>query len=115
MNTTDTATRYLRPASTIIENAEGFVIEADMPGVAREGLKLTVDKDVLTILGKRNATGLGARNLHRETSALDYRRAFEIGQEIDRNGVAANFTQGVLRVFLPKVAEVKPRRVDVVG
>lgn len=116
MNSTESAVRYLRPAATIIENPEGFVIEADMPGVTREGLKLTVDKGVLTILGKRNAVNAtGARRIHQETSGLDYRRVFELGREINRNGVVANFALGVLRVFLPKVAEVQPRRVEVAG
>jgi HSP20 family molecular chaperone IbpA len=113
MNNTSTPVRYLRPAASIVENADGFIIEADLPGVTREGLELTVDQDSLTIVGKRNQAPLGGRNLHRESTACDYRRAFELGREIDRQRVEARLEQGVLRVFLPKVEAIKPRRVEI--
>jgi HSP20 family protein len=110
-----TPTRYLRPAASVVENANGFLIEADLPGVNREGLELTVDGENLSIVGKRGSRQLGGRNLHRETNSADYRRVFELGREIDRQRVEARFEQGVLRVFLPKVEAVKPRRVEVVS
>lgn len=112
MNTT--TLRYVRPAASIIENADGFIVEADLPGVAKEGLELTVDKDTLVIVGRRAQKNFGNR-LHSESVAADFRRAFELGREIDRQGVAAQFNQGVLRVFLPKAAELKPRRVEIAG
>ena len=112
---TSTPVRYLRPAASIVENADGFVIEADMPGVTKEGVQLTVDQDSLTIVGKRNAPALGGRSLHRESVTADYRRAFELGREIDRQRVEARLDQGVLRVFLPKLDEIKPRRVEIAG
>jgi HSP20 family protein len=110
-----TTTRTMRPAATIIEKPEGFFVEADMPGVAREGIGITVEDDVLTITGKRNGLPEGKRALHRETTPLDYRRAFELGREIDRARVAARFNEGVLQVFLPKAEELKPRRIEVAG
>jgi len=110
-----TTNHYVRPAATIIENQDGFLIEADLPGVTREGLQLTVEDDTLTILGKRAAATNGSRQLHRETVPIDYRRAFELGREIDRAKVEARFEQGVLRVFLPKAEALKPRRVEVAG
>jgi len=117
MNCTSTSTKFLRPAATVIEKPEGFVIEADLPGVAREGIELNVENDVLTIQGKRGAvTGNnGTRPLYRESSSLDYRRAFELGREIDRSKVTARFEQGVLQVFLPKAESLKPRRIDIAG
>ena len=110
-----TTNRYLRPAATIVENQDGFLIEADLPGVNREGLQLTVEDDTLTILGKRSARSDGARALHREILPIDYRRAFELGREVDRTKVEARFEQGVLRVFLPKAEALKPRRIEVAG
>ena len=115
MNNVSTPTRYLRPAATVVENQDGFVVEADMPGVSRDGLELTVDQDSLSIVGKRGARQLGDRSLHRESAAYDYRRVFELGRDIDRQRVEARFDQGVLRVYLPKVEAVKPRRVEVVS
>jgi HSP20 family protein len=108
-----TTNRYLRPAATIIENKDGFLVEADLPGVNREGLQLTVEDDTLTILGKRNVSANDSRVLHRETSSADYRRAFELSRQIDRTKVEARFEQGVLRVFLPKAEALKPRRIEI--
>lgn len=105
---------YLRPAATIIENKDGFLIEADLPGVSRDGLQITVEDDNLTILGKRTNTKPG-RTVHRESFGYDYRREFELGRVIDRSKVSARFDQGVLQVFLPKAEELKPRRIEIAG
>ena len=115
MNNVSTPTRYLRPAASVVENRDGYIVEADMPGVSREGLELVVDQDSLSIVGKRGERKLGDRSLHRESKSADFRRVFELGREIDRQRVEARFDQGVLRVYLPKVEAVKPRRVEVVS
>lgn len=114
MNCT-TSAKYLRPAASIIERADAYVIEADLPGVPREGIELNVENDVLTIQGKRKATSSAGRALHQESTSFDYRRAFEIGREIDRSKVVAKFEQGVLQILLPKTEALKPRRVEVAG
>jgi len=114
MNTATKST-YLRPAATIIENDDAFVIEADLPGVTREGLSLTVENDTLTIVGKRGTVNHSGRALHRESHGIDYRRVFELGREIDRNRVEARFDQGVLRVLLGKADAMKPRRIEIRG
>lgn len=116
MNCTANNTKFLRPAATVIEKPEGFLIEADLPGVTKEGIELNVENDVLTIRGKRRATTPATgRAVYRESSGLDYRRAFELGREIDRSKVTARFDAGVLQVFLPKSEALKPRRIDVAG
>ena len=109
------STKYLRPASTVVEKAEGYLIEADLPGVARDGIQLTIEDDALTILGKRGEKPAGTRQLHRESTGYDYRRSFALGREIERKGVTARFADGVLQVFLPKAEALKPRRIDVAG
>jgi HSP20 family protein len=114
MNCTNTA-KFLRPAASIIEKPEGYIIEADLPGVPREGIELNVENDTLTIKGKRPVSASAGRILHRESRSLDYQRAFELGREIDRSRVTARFESGVLQVFLPKSEALKPRRVDVAG
>jgi HSP20 family protein len=115
MNNTCNSTKFLRPAATLIERPDGFMVEADMPGVAKEGVTLTLEDDTLTILGKRGVTPAGARALHRESTSLDFRRAFELGRQIDRSRVSARLEQGVLQVFLPKAEELKPRRIEIAG
>jgi HSP20 family protein len=115
MNCTTNTAKYLRPAASVIENADGYTIEADMPGVSREGIELNVEKGVLTLKGKRGTSTNQGRSLHRESASLDYLRAFQLGREIDLGRVTARFDQGVLQVFLPKSEALKPRRVEVAG
>lgn len=91
------------------------MIEADMPGVAREGVQLNVENDVLTIVGTRKEASHQTRPIHRESRSLNYRRAFTLGRDIDRSRVSAKFEQGVLQVFLPLSEDVKPRRIDIGG
>lgn len=107
--------KFLRPASTIVEKADGYLIEADMPGVTREGLAITVKDDTLTITGRRTNPPANARALHRERTNLDYERSFELGREIDSSRVSARLEQGVLQIFLPKTEALKPRRIEVAG
>jgi HSP20 family protein len=83
--------------------------------VPRENIQLTVEDDTLTIVGKRGEKPAGPRALHRESTSYDFRRAFELGREIDRTAVSARFAEGVLQVFLPKAEALKPRRIEVVG
>jgi len=110
-----TTNKTMRPAATIIEKPEGYYVEADMPGVAKDAIGITIEDDTLTITGKRNTPPIGSRALHREIAPLDYSRAFELGREIDSSKVAARFNEGVLQVFLPKAETAKPRRVEVAG
>ncbi len=114
MNCTNN-TKFLRPAASVIEKADGFLIEADLPGVAKEGIQLNVENDILTIQGIRKEASPAGRSIHKESRSLDYRRAFTLGREIDRSKVSARFEQGVLQVFLPKTEALKPRRIDVAG
>lgn len=112
---TSTSAKFLRPASTIVEKADGYIIEADMPGVTRDGLAITVKDDTLTITGRRTKLPVNARALHRERTNLDYERSFELGREIDSAHVSARLEQGVLQIFLPKAEALKPRRIEVAG
>ncbi|OIQ67256.1 Hsp20/alpha crystallin family protein [mine drainage metagenome] len=50
---------------------------------------------------------------HVEVAAPRYARTFTLGKELDRDKVAAEFRQGVLKLHIPKVEHVKPRRIDV--
>jgi len=113
MNTC-TPVKFLKPAATIVEKSDGFLIEADMPGITREGLTITVENSTLTITGQRRGASANVRPLHRERPTLDYQRTFELGREIDGTRASARLDQGVLQLFLPKSEALKPRRIAVV-
>ena len=107
--------RYVAPEVNIIETTEGFVLEADMPGVNKEGLQVTLEGSELTLVGHRDeAQPVKGTLIHRESRAADFRRVFELAPEIDSARIGARIENGVLTVTLPKTEKVKPRKISVV-
>lgn len=103
---------YLLPAVDIFQSSEGYTLEADMPGVTREGLEIYLDRNELTILGRRSAVTAGSRH-YRESGEGDFRRVFELHPEIDTDRISAKVENGVLTLHLAKREEVKPRRIAI--
>lgn len=104
---------YLTPLANILETAEGYVLEAEMPGVAKDGIEVTVENGELQILGHRAPQPERGRELFRESRRLDYRRVFELDPAIDVQRIDAKIEQGVLTLHLPKAEAVKPRKITV--
>jgi HSP20 family molecular chaperone IbpA len=103
------------PPLDIHETPEGLVLEADLPGVAPEHLEVRVEQNVLTIYGKVAWTQLpeGARLIYEEVRPGDYYRSFILSDEVDTDRIAADFSNGVLRLTLPKAAKARPRKIEV--
>jgi HSP20 family protein len=101
------------PEVNIFETAEGYVLEAEMPGVSKEGLEVTVEGNEITIVGRRNPLNVPGQTLHGERRALDFRRQFELDPAIDTSRVSARMDQGILTLTLPKSEKVKPRKIAV--
>ena len=108
------ATNTLVPPVDICEDKDGVTLYADLPGVGKEGLDVHIDKDTLQIAGKRNALADSqAENHYTEMPEKDFYRAFTIGEEIDREKISAQLTNGVLKVVLPKAERAKPKKIDI--
>ena len=106
---------YLTPLANILETKDGYVLEAEMPGVNKDGLDITVENGELTIVGRRAAAEPRGREVYRESRTLDYRRTFELDPSIDTAKVTAHLDQGVLTLHLPMADSVKPRKIAVNG
>ena len=104
---------YLTPPANIREDKDGYVLEAEMPGVAKDGLELTVENGELVIVGRRTAVQPGGKVVYRESRGFDYRRTFELDPSIDTTKISAKLDQGVLTLHLPKTDAVKPRKIAV--
>ena len=104
---------YALPEVDIFETKDGYVVEAEMPGVNKDGLEITLEGNEITIIGHRkNDAGAGVP-LFRERAPADYRRVFELDPAIDASKIAAKMDQGVLTLTLPKSEQVKPRKIAV--
>jgi len=113
--TTERPTRvnFSTPPANILETADGYVLQAEMPGVCKDGLEVTVENGELAISGRRTKFAAPGKELYRESRALDYRRVFELDPSIDASKITAKIEQGLLTLHLPKTEAVKPHRVQV--
>ncbi len=105
------------PALDIREVDNAYVIRADLPGVRRDDVDITVDRNVLTIRGKRQETGTNGdgRVLRSERIGGSFHRRLTLPQSINRNDISAQYENGVLEVVLPKGAEAQPLKIAVAG
>ena len=106
---------HLVPQVNIVETKDSFVLEAEMPGVSKEGLEVLLEGNELTIVGRRQTGVLGAEPVYRESSPRDFRREFVLDPSIDTSKLSATIEQGMLTVTLPKTEKVKPRKIQVTG
>lgn len=104
----------LVPPVDIVEDAEGIVVAADLPGVAKEDVAIAVEGDTLTLEGTvKLGEAPSMQPVYAEVGVARYRRSFVLGRDLDTSRIEAEIKNGVLRVRVPKQERAKPRRVDV--
>jgi HSP20 family protein len=103
------------PALDFSETAEGYLVEAALPGVKPEDVEITVENNVLTIKGEtRQETDSKQRNFHRiERRFGSFQRTIGLPTTVKADAIKADLTNGVLRLEIPKAEEVKPRKISV--
>lgn len=102
------------PRADVYETGDAIVVLADMPGVDENSVDITLEDKVLTIIGYVNpepSEGYGLA--YAEYRVGDYLRAFTLSDQIERNGIEATVKDGVLHLYLPKVEQVKKRRIAI--
>jgi len=104
---------WLQPQVNIVETKDAYVLEAEMPGVSKQGLEVLLEGNELTIVGRRDHEFLGTQLVYRESYDSDFRRSFELDPSIDTQRIAARMDNGVLHLELPKAEKVKPRKITI--
>ena len=86
-----------------------------MPGVARDGVEVTLEQRVLGIRGRADASAApeGLAPLHLEYEPGDYERSFTLPDAVDPSGIEARVRAGVLHLRLPKAGPAKRQRIEV--
>jgi HSP20 family protein len=115
---TEPADRPWAPAVDIYETPEhDVVLKAELPGMKREDIKVTVEHNRLSIEGERKLSGAVARDqYHRvESSYGTFRRSFTLPASVDASRVQAAHEDGVLTITVPQRPEAKPRQITVAG
>jgi HSP20 family protein len=105
--------QFIAPAATVLENADGYILEVEMPGVNKETLEMWIENNELTISGRRSMPSVEGTLLHRESRPENFRRTFELDPSIDSTKISAKIEQGVVSLTLPKAEQVKPRKIAV--
>ena len=103
------------PRADVIENGESYVIKAELPGVGKNDVKITLRENVLTIKGeKKEEKEEKDHNYHRiERPYGSFERSFSLPSNVKHDKIDAAFKDGVLIVTLPKAEEAKPKEIEV--
>ena len=111
----DSASVSWIPHVDVREEADRFVVTADVPGVEGKDLEVTADKGVLTIKGQRHSDRKASKDGFEsvERGSGTFLRRFTLPETVDVDGIKASHVNGVLELALPKRPQEQPRRITV--
>lgn len=104
------------PAVDVTESEDAYHVTAELPGVKKDDLDITINDGVLTINAEtrhESEQKEKGRMIRQERRYGKFVRSMRLGGDVDEGKVKANYEDGVLHLTLPKSEDVKPRKVDV--
>ena len=102
------------PAVDVYEDKDQFTVVAEVPGMKKEDLNLTLQNGVLTISGERNrGEQKPDHGFRSERFVGRFQRSITLPASVDPSGVKATYQDGLLKVMLPKSEEAKPKQIEV--
>jgi HSP20 family protein len=109
------ATTTWSPAVDIYETESDIMVKAELPGVERKDITLTLENNVLTLRGERRfEKETRQENYHRiERSYGGFHRAFSIPAAVDEEKIRADYKDGILTIALPRKEQVKPKQIKI--
>jgi HSP20 family protein len=108
------AEAYYTPLVDVIENADAFVFQADLPGVKAEDLDVSFENGALTIEGRvQPRQPQGRSYLWREYGVGHFYRSFNIETPVNADGIKAQLRNGVLELYVPKAEAAKSRKIAI--
>ena len=104
----DTKENVYEPAVNIIDSNEGYHVEVSVPGIQKEDLNVSVEKNTLTIsFEKKNETEQKEGKLiRREFAVRSFKSSFLLDDKIAVDKIEAKFENGILKLNLPKKEEM---------
>jgi HSP20 family protein len=103
------------PIVDIEEDNDSIMVKAEIPGMQKEDIKVSVQSNILTITGERkHESETKNKTFHRvERSYGKFSRMITLPTDVDSDKVKANYKDGILSITLPKPEAVKPKHIDV--
>ena len=114
-NTVGVAKRGFHPPVDIVEDKEEFILRAELPGVAKENLKVEVKENRLTLSGRKESSRERKDGEYRyaEAGYGEFTRAFELPRNVQGDLIRAEYKDGVLSLRIPKVKEALPKSITI--
>lgn len=105
------------PVADVWETPAAFRIDIEIPAVAAQSVDVSVDEGILVISGERRQTERAEadRNHRLERHHGKFSRRFRLPESADVQAISARIESGVLEVTIAKLAELKPRRIEVIA
>lgn len=104
-----------QPVVNIVEEEDGYLLEAELPGMSEDDVDVRVEDNLLTISASHEEADEERRYLIRERAAREYRRSFVLPKDADRSKIEARFKSGILYLDIRKLPEAKPRQIKIKG
>jgi HSP20 family protein len=103
------------PAVDVHEEADRFVLRADLPGVKPADIEITAEKGVLSLRGVRNFEERKDDGNYSRVERVSgkFTRSFTLPENVQADAIKAQFKDGVLELSIPKAAKPEPRRIEV--
>lgn len=102
-----------QPNVDICDCGAEVLIVADIPGARTDGIDVSFEDGVLSLEAKVQPRDLPGRCVVQEYGIGDYRRSFRLGDDFDASQITADYRHGVLTIHVPRLAAVRPRKVEV--
>jgi HSP20 family protein len=102
-----------QPNVDICDRGAEVLLVADIPGARADGIDVSFEEGVLSVHAAVPTRELPGRSVHEEYGIGDYRRTFRLGDEFDASQITADYRRGVLTIHVPRLAAVRPRKVEV--
>ena len=105
------------PSVNIKENVDAYEVEVAAPGFNKGDFKLELNHEMLTIISEKkieNETKEGEQYTKREFSYQSFSRSFTLPQTADQERISANYENGILKIYIPKLEEAKPKPMRVI-
>ena len=106
--------RFFVPSTDAYETEDGLTLVMEMPGVAPDGLDVSLEDGVLRVEGRLDFSKYqGLAPVYTEYNVGHYARSFSLSDKVDQDNIGAKLEDGVLTLTLPKAPTARPRRIAV--
>ncbi len=102
---------YIIPLVDVQSTPESVVLRAEMAGVNKGGVEISVEDGNLILVGHRQGLNVSGDPVYLERRPVHYRRVYELDPSIDTGKITARVEDGILTVTLPKSEKVKPKKI----